>query len=79
MIITSGEWTTGLSGAALTSAAFAKGLPSVGNYLVAVSLAIFAFTTILGWSVYSERYTEYLFRITSYNVCYTKLLRLIHL
>jgi len=63
VIITSGEWTTGLSGAALTSAAFAKGLPSVGNYLVAVSLAIFAFTTILGWSVYSERCTEYLFGV----------------
>ncbi len=63
VIITSGEWTSGVSGAALTSAAFADALPGVGNYLVAISLAIFAFTTILGWSVYGERCAEYLFGV----------------
>ena len=63
VIITSGLWTSGESGAALTSAAFADALPGVGNYLVAISLAIFAFTTILGWSVYSERCAEYLFGV----------------
>ncbi len=63
VIITSGLWTGGESGAALTSAAFADALPGVGNYLVAIALAIFAFTTILGWSVYSERCAEYLFGV----------------
>ncbi|MCW8886463.1 MAG: sodium:alanine symporter family protein, partial [Motiliproteus sp.] len=63
VIITSGTWTSGESGAALTSMAFAEALPGVGNYLVAVSLAIFAFTTILGWSVYGERCAEYLFGV----------------
>ncbi len=63
VIITSGLWTGGESGAALTSAAFAEALPGVGNYLVAISLAIFAFTTILGWSVYGERCAEYLFGV----------------
>jgi AGCS family alanine or glycine:cation symporter len=29
--------------------------------LVAISLAIFAFTTIVGWSVYGERCAKYLF------------------
>ncbi len=61
VIIISGEWTGGESGAALTSAAFGKILPGWGSYLVAVSLAIFAFTTIVGWSVYGERCAEYLF------------------
>lgn len=60
VIITSGVWTSGVSGAALTSAAFAEALPGVGNYIVAISLAIFAFTTILGWSVYGERCVVYL-------------------
>jgi AGCS family alanine or glycine:cation symporter len=60
VIITSGEWTSGVSGAALTSAAFAQALPGVGNYLVAISLAIFAFTTIIGWSFYGERCVEFL-------------------
>jgi AGCS family alanine or glycine:cation symporter len=63
VIITSGTWTSGESGAALTSMAFAEALPGVGNYLVAISLAIFAFTTILGWSVYGERCAEYLFGV----------------
>lgn len=61
VIITSGEWTSGASGASLTSAAFAQALPGVGNYLVAISLAIFAFTTIIGWSFYGERCIQYLF------------------
>ena len=55
VIIISGQWTSGISGAALTSEAFATLLPGVGNYIVAFSLAIFAFTTILGWSFYGER------------------------
>ncbi|MGH1460940.1 MAG: alanine/glycine:cation symporter family protein [Neptuniibacter sp.] len=63
VIITSGIWTSGESGAALTSAAFAEALPGVGNYIVAIALAIFAFTTILGWSVYGERCAEYLFGV----------------
>jgi len=61
VIITSGEWTSGVSGASLTSAAFAQALPGVGNYLVAIALAVFAFTTIIGWSFYGERCIQYLF------------------
>ncbi|NVK40201.1 MAG: sodium:alanine symporter family protein [Oceanospirillaceae bacterium] len=63
VIVTSGTWTGGESGAALTSAAFAEALPGVGNYLVAIALAIFAFTTIIGWSFYGERCVEYIFGV----------------
>jgi len=63
VIITSGTWTQGDSGAALTSAAFAQTLPTLGNYVVAIGLALFAFTTIIGWSVYGERCVEYLFGV----------------
>ena len=62
VIITSGAWTSGESGAALTSDAFALGIPG-GNYVVAVALAVFAFTTILGWSFYGERSVEFLFGV----------------
>ncbi|ANG63525.1 sodium:alanine symporter [Marinobacterium aestuarii] len=65
VIITSGVWTSGESGAALTSMAFAQALPGLGNYLVAVALAIFAFTTIIGWSFYGERCVEYIFGVKS--------------
>lgn len=61
-IVVSGSWTSGENGAALTSFAFSHALP-MGNYIVAVALAIFAFTTIIGWSFYSEKCVQYLFGI----------------
>ena len=64
VIITSGSWTSGETGAALSSLAFSNGI-SGGNYFVAVALSIFAFTTILGWSYYGERCVEYLFGVKS--------------
>ncbi|ABV35196.1 amino acid carrier protein [Shewanella sediminis HAW-EB3] len=61
-IIVSGAWTSGENGAALTSLAFSTAIP-MGNYIVAVALSVFAFTTILGWSVYSEKCVQYLFGV----------------
>ncbi|MEQ8268483.1 MAG: sodium:alanine symporter family protein [Parvibaculum sp.] len=62
VIITSGLWTSGANGAGLTSAAFGATLPW-GAAIVAVSLALFAFTTLLGWSYYGERAVEFLFGV----------------
>ena len=62
-IIVTGAWTSGDTGAALTSAAFASALPGMGNYIVAIALSVFAFTTILGWSFYSEKCVQYLFGV----------------
>jgi AGCS family alanine or glycine:cation symporter len=63
VIVVTGAWTSGETGAALSSAAFEMALPGVGGLIVSVGLAVFAFTTILGWSVYSERCVEYLIGI----------------
>ena len=60
-ILSTGVWTSGATGAALTSAAFEAALPGFGGVIIAVSLAIFAFTTIIGWSYYSDRSLQYLF------------------
>jgi len=62
-IIASGAWTSGESGAALTSLAFESSLPGIGGYLIAIALSIFAFTTILGWSYYGEKCMEFLFGV----------------
>lgn len=65
-ILTSGAWTLvgtdgeGLTGAMLTSAAFRHSMAG-GHYIVTIALALFAFTTILGWSYYGERCWQYLF------------------
>jgi AGCS family alanine or glycine:cation symporter len=60
VIVVSGAWTTGETGASLSAMAFGNELPGTGAYVVALGLAVFAFTTILGWSVYGERCVEYL-------------------
>jgi AGCS family alanine or glycine:cation symporter len=57
------EIAKGLSGAELSSSAFAWGLPGFGAIVASGGLAVFAFTTLLGWSVYGERCAEYLFGI----------------
>ena len=66
VILTSGAWTLtgadggGLTGVVLTSAGFESTVTG-GGYVVTVALAVFAFTTILGWSYYGERCWQYLF------------------
>ena len=63
VIITTGVWDSGETGAPLSSLAFTTGLPGPGGYIVSFGLMIFAFTTILGWSYYGERCAEYLFGV----------------
>ena len=70
VILTSGAWTMtgsdggGLTGAVLTSTGFETSMAG-GQYIVTVALAVFAFTTILGWSYYGERCWQYLFKENS--------------
>lgn len=59
-IMVSGVWASGTTGAVLTSQAFEAAMPGLGKYLLALSLTLFAFTTILGWAYYSEKCWEYL-------------------
>ena len=60
IILTSGAWLEGVSGTALTAQSFEILVPGIGNYIVSLSLPVFAFTTILGWAYYSERCWEFL-------------------
>jgi AGCS family alanine or glycine:cation symporter len=63
VIVISGAWQSGETGASLSAMAFGEELPGAGAYVVTIGLALFAFTTILGWSVYGERCAEYLFGV----------------
>ncbi len=61
VIMVTGVWQSGETGSPLTALAFTTGLGSdLGAVVVAVALAVFAFTTLLGWSYYGERCAEYL-------------------
>lgn len=53
-------WETDAEASAITTRAFAAGIPG-GQWIVAVSLFLFAFTTIIGWSFYAETAASYLF------------------
>ena len=63
-IIISGAWQDkNLEGVEITSAAFKYGLPfpeRMSEFILMTCLIFFAFTTILGWSYYSERCLSYL-------------------
>lgn len=60
VIVIMDVWPSGISGANLTASAFSSALPG-GDYIVAVGLCIFAFTTMIGWSFYGERCMVFLF------------------
>lgn len=61
VIIITGAWQSGATAASLSVHAFNLGLPGWGEYIVSIGLATFAFTTIIGWSFYSEKCTQFLF------------------
>ena len=67
-VVVNGE--TVLQGAPLTIRAFESTLGKPGAWLVAISLALFAFSTILGWEYYGEKALEYLTRSTSAAMFY---------
>lgn len=54
-------WSTGQTGAALTTLAFDTGLPGIGRYIVTIGIVLFAYSTVLGWAYYGEKCAEYLF------------------
>lgn len=60
VLIMTGAWETGKTGAELTTVAFGTGMPG-GAYIVTIGLMLFAYSTILGWCYYGEKSIEYLF------------------
>lgn len=62
IIIMSGSLEGAETGAKLTATSFNTLYGSgIGNYVTALSLAIFAYSTLLGWSYYGEIAMEYIF------------------
>lgn len=62
VIIVTGVWSSGETGAVLTRIAFETGLPGQwGGVIVTLSVAFFAFSTLIGWAYYGERNMDRLF------------------
>lgn len=61
-VLATGVWTSGGTGAVLTSEAFARGLPGEwGGQVVTLAVCLFGFSTIIGWAFYGETGFIYLF------------------
>jgi len=60
VIISTGAWTSGLTSSPLSAHAFDMGLPVVGKWIVTFGLVFFAFSTMLTWSYYGDRCSEYI-------------------
>lgn len=76
VILTSGAMDTGLSGSALSIAAYNSVIPGVGGICVTLGTVLFATSTILGWAYYGEKAIEYLTNknnaaVLAYRVLYT--------
>ncbi len=67
VILSTGAWTSGKIGAAMTYQAFESGLNvqvgvlQLGGMVVSLGLLLFAFTTAITWSYYGDRCVGYLF------------------
>ena len=60
MILTADAWTQGVGAAQLTSQSVGETLGQAGEILVAIATALFAYSTLIGWSYYGEKAIEYL-------------------
>ncbi len=73
LIIMTGAWTSGETGAELSQMAFNIGVPGLGDFVVGFGLMIFAFSTMLAWCYYGQVCSEYIFglkAVTPYRLLY---------
>jgi AGCS family alanine or glycine:cation symporter len=60
VILTTDAWTSGATSSAMTHLAFETGLPGIGGLMVTTGLAVFAYSTMIGWAYYGEECMEYI-------------------
>lgn len=62
VILVTGTWDSGATGAALSARAFEVGLPGAwGDIVVTGGVLLFSYSTLIGWSYYGETGIVYLF------------------
>jgi AGCS family alanine or glycine:cation symporter len=60
-ILVTGTWKSGALGPVAVPQAFNAAMPNVGGWMVAISVLLFGYTTLIGWAYYGEQFLEYLF------------------
>ena len=66
--LSTGMVADGVNDATLVAQAFGNVFGKPGQWFVAIAVLLFAFTTVLGWSHYGSKATEYLFGITGVKI-----------
>jgi AGCS family alanine or glycine:cation symporter len=61
VIMVTGVWQSGESGAPLVIAAFEAAMPGWGAHIISVSVVLFGVTCLWGWGLFGERAAIYLF------------------
>jgi AGCS family alanine or glycine:cation symporter len=88
VILVTDAWTSGATGAALSTRAFETGLPGTwGDIVVTGGLLLFAYSTLVGWSYYGETGIVYLlgtaaaipYRVAWLVFCYLGAIGSLHL
>ena len=69
VLITSGLIPEGMTGTALTQAAFSLTFGSFGKVFIAICMLFFAFSTILGWNLFGKINANYLFGRKNSKLC----------
>ena len=67
VIVVTGVYDTGLTGATLTLTAFETGIGTIGRAIIAISVFLFGLTTSTGWYTYYEILLRHLFKKNSKN------------
>lgn len=73
IVITSGAHLQGLEGVEITNFAFTSSIGPAGGMVLSICILLFAFSTVLGWSVYGSKAVEYLFgnhAVSIYKLCF---------
>lgn len=66
-----------VKGSSLTILAFKTVLGSAGGWLVSIGIALFAFSTILGWEYHGEKAFEYILGTHKFNMIYRVIFSLV--
>jgi AGCS family alanine or glycine:cation symporter len=60
-ILVTDVWRLGATSSAAVAQAFDTAIPTAGGWMVAVSVFLFGYSALIGWSFYGEQFIEYLF------------------
>ncbi|MBR5420093.1 MAG: alanine:cation symporter family protein [Lachnospiraceae bacterium] len=66
--LSTGLMVEGVNDATLVAQAFGSCFDKIGEWFVVLTITLFAFTTVMGWSFYGAKVTEYLFGVTAARI-----------